>query len=762
MLRNCSESSDSSMNQSDDDYIPKSSEENSPDCSSDSLSAHMSDKIDKDEKSSASCSTYNRPVPDSTVSDSESKEYDPVSVKAVSVKTGGGRVYDKKQFCLFCGKSYAKIARHIEQIHHNETEVAKALQFPRKSKERRLQIDLLRNRGNFAHNVEVLKMGKGMLIPRRQPRNCLPSKDFAHCLNCQGFFLRHNLWRHMKHCKLRKRDQPKPGKNRVQSLCAFAEPVPPGVDSGLWKLMSEMIKDDISLIVKKDPCILQIARHLFNRLGSDISKHEYIRQKIRELGRLLLCARRITPLQNMKDFIIPSSFPHVVTAVKCVAGYDQESGTMKTPSLALKLGHSLQKISNIVEAQAMVEENEMMVKNAQSFRKIYETQWNELISSVALRCLRESKWNAPQLLPFTEDVKKMHLYLDDKQEENYKNLLAEASARNWASLAKVTLTQIILFNRKREGEVSRMLLNTFLLRDVSDLHGDVALALSELEQKLCHHFIRIEIKGKRGRKVPILLSPAMHRAMKLLAEKRDVCGVPCDNNYMFARPSALSHFRGSDCIRLFAKECGAKSPKTLSSTKLRKHVATLSKVLNLNDTELDQLADFLGHDIRVHRQYYRLPEGTLQLAKISKILLALETGRLGEFKGKNLDDITIDPTEKVVIENETSESEEELSDHEGEAEMQVKQMKRAQGQVQETKVNSVCQGHKQVKRRMWSEEEIRAVEKHLAKFINICKVPGKGECEACIQNEPQALKNRDWLSVKFFIKNRITSLKRKV
>ncbi|KAG2458704.1 KT5AB methyltransferase, partial [Polypterus senegalus] len=34
MLQNCSESSDSSMNHSDDDYIPKSSEESSPDCSS--------------------------------------------------------------------------------------------------------------------------------------------------------------------------------------------------------------------------------------------------------------------------------------------------------------------------------------------------------------------------------------------------------------------------------------------------------------------------------------------------------------------------------------------------------------------------------------------------------------------------------------------------------------------------------------------------------------------------------------------------------
>ena len=34
---------------------------------------------------------------------------------------------------------------------------------------------------------------------------------------------------------------------------------------------------------------------------------------------------------------------------------------------------------------------------------------------------------------------------------------------------------------------------------------------------------------------------------------------------------------------------------------------------------------------------------TLQLAKISKVLMALEQGRLAEFHGKNLDEIEIDP-----------------------------------------------------------------------------------------------------------------------
>ncbi len=91
------------------------------------------------------------------------------------------------------------------------------------------------------------------------------------------------------------------------------------------------------------------------------------------------------------------------------------------------------------------------------------------------------------------------------------------------------------------------------------------------------------------------------------------------------------------------------NPEALSSTKLRKHIATMSKILNLSENEADQLADFLGHDIRIHRQFYRLPEGTLQLAKMSKVLMAMEKGTLSEFKGKKLDEIEIDPNGRSIF-----------------------------------------------------------------------------------------------------------------
>ncbi len=42
------------------------------------------------------------------------------------------------------------------------------------------------------------------------------------------------------------------------------------------------------------------------------------------------------------------------------------------------------------------------------------------------------------------------------------------------------------------------------------------------------------------------------------------------------------------------------------------------------------------------------------------------------------------------------------------------------------------------------------------------KVPGKAQCMECIESSPAALKGRSWEGVKFYVKNRIDSSKRKM
>ncbi|XP_041918266.1 uncharacterized protein LOC121682254 isoform X14 [Alosa sapidissima] len=715
--------------------------------------------------------------PDSTTSPTSDVADDLLTVPAVCKKEDGSRQYNKKQYCLYCKKGFIKMARHLERAHKNEKEVAQAGSFPKGSKQRRLHLEHLRNRGNFAHNSEVLNTGVGKLVPRKQPKDDSKPRDFDHCIYCQGYFTKKVMWRHMMICKFKPSGPTKPGKTRVQALCAFAVPPPPGVKAEFWKVLNHMIQDDVYFAVKSDVWIMEYGVHLHNKHGYDVGKHEYIRQKMRELGRLLICSRKTTPLKTIEDHMKPENFMHVVQAVQLVAGFVSESSTYKRPSLALKIGHSLVKISLLLEARASMQNNQPAAKDARRFRSVYEARWNELISAASLRTMHESKWNVPQLIPFTKDVQKLHSYLDMQQEQFYNELSSEPSKNTWVHLTKITLTQVMMFNRRRTGEVSKMPLSTYFAPNPVDLQEDVGMALSELEKKLCQHFRRLEIRGKRGRKVPVLLTPEMQRSLDLLVAKRLECGILKENGYLFARPSVLTCYRGSDCIRDFAKVCGIANYTSLTSTKLRKQTGTLSQVLNLSNTELDQLANFLGHDVRVHRQFYRLPEGTLQLAKISKVLLALEQGRLAEFKGKGLDDITIGPEESVNLDSDHEAQENVDSDTEVQRESDTQVQKRTQSVLRLNERESSSDGddrrksvqkkksktiHKPQKRRPWETEEIAAVEKHMRNFILTCNVPRKCDCDKCLKSEPVALKNRDWKALKFYIKNRITALKRKM
>lgn len=521
-------------------------------------------------------------------------------------------------------------------------EVKKALTYPKNSEERHVQLDHLRNKGNYLHNRTVVKTQKGKLIPAQQPQTQLKGHEFLHCIHCYGLFKRCSIWRHFRRCKLKPLEASKPGKQRVQALCAFAEPVPAGFSALYWKFLSEMLQDEISLAIKEDQCLLEFGYRLFTKSERQHSHYPYIRQKLRELARLVLEAKEISPVKSLKELIKPEMYSCVVKAAKRLAGLNEETGKYKRPSLARKVGHSLHSVALFLKSEALKMKDQQSVQDVSDFAQLYTESWKYDIASQALTQLNQEKWNAPELLPFTQDVLSLHSFLASKLDKTINALKQNPVTSDWRELAKITLTQVILFNRRRSGEVSRMPLSVYLERDTSQTHDDVNLALSLVEQKLCKHFTRITIAGKRGRKVPVLLTPVMKESIELLISKREMCGVLKENAYLFALPKSNNYLRGSDCIRQFVKECkDLRTPQALTSTKLRKHIATLSTILNLKNTELDQLADFLGHNIAVHRKHYRLPEATLQIAKMSKVLLALDQGRLGEFKGMSLDDIDI-------------------------------------------------------------------------------------------------------------------------
>lgn len=564
-----------------------------------------------------------------------------------------------KNYCYVCKKPQSKIARHLKKHENEEPDIATAFLFPKNSKERKRLLENLRNRGNYQHNQEVMESHSGPLKLKRRPRRsnvCLNAKSYVHCVYCKGMFFRKELWQHLRRCPSKTQSQvpdtDATGKAKVLALTDIAESTfSQAISPGVWKILGNMKQDEIASVARNDFLILQLGQSLYNKHGSDPTKTEYIRQKVREMGRLLLSLRKIFSIFSLEDAVKPDNYDKVIEAVRDVTGYDKREPSYHTPGLALKLGHSLKKIGDIILCRAIAAENEEMIKAAERFTKLCSNEWTELTSHTALATLSKSKFNKPSTIPFTRDVQLFHQYLEKKSAEAVENLTKQESPQTYAELAKVTLAQIIIFNRRRAGEVSEMTLASFLKRDQTGLHEDVAVGLSAFEQKLVKHFSRVEIMGKRGRRVAVLLNPEVVSAVTLLADKRNVCNVDRDNPFLFGRPQcpSSSFFQGQDCIRIFASQCGAKNPQYLRSTYFRKHVATLSQILTLKNHELDQLADFLGHDIRVHRDFYRLPETTIEMAKISKVLLAMENGSLARFQGNSLDEIEIGGICKCII-----------------------------------------------------------------------------------------------------------------
>ena len=70
-------------------------------------------------------------------------------------------------------------------------------------------------------------------------------------------------------------------------------------------------------------------------------------------------------------------------------------------------------------------------------------------------------------------------------------------------------------------------------------------------------------------------------------------------------------------------------------------MATAAQFLNLPQHQRTWVADFLGHDLRVH-EFYRMHTDAINLAKVTKLLYVVDSGKLEDAYSKDLD--TIQPT----------------------------------------------------------------------------------------------------------------------
>ena len=137
-----------------------------------------------------------------------------------------------------------------------------------------------------------------------------------------------------------------------------------------------------------------------------------------------------------------------------------------TPHLCIRLLELFRSIYHSdVEARVdSLSSDKALLDKADCLEKLCHLEWTDKVSSNALRTLYDRKRNNPKVLPLSRDIVKLSKYLDTKGQAATQVLKDEAhedrseadKVAAWKELSEVTLSKLILFNRKRQGEPSKM------------------------------------------------------------------------------------------------------------------------------------------------------------------------------------------------------------------------------------------------------------------------------------------------------------------
>ncbi|XP_057339814.1 uncharacterized protein LOC130677185 [Microplitis mediator] len=201
-------------------------------------------------------------------------------------------------------------------------------------------------------------------------------------------------------------------------------------------------------------------------------------------------------------------------------------------------------------------------------------------------------------------------YLEEKRKTAYDSLQIEYSYRAWLELREMIFLLLQIFNRRRQGKISKAEIEEF--KKCTSIDGqtnkDTFNSLNEKCKDLARTFFHFQIHGKLQRTVPVLVHKGIYESLQLFLDLRGTAGVSPENQFIFGLPGLTDkRERRLHAYAVMSKHsvlCGADDPSSLRGTNLRKHIATLLAEYNFYDSDLTDSANFLGHEEKIHKSHY--------------------------------------------------------------------------------------------------------------------------------------------------------------
>ncbi|KAL7305544.1 hypothetical protein TKK_0002279 [Trichogramma kaykai] len=506
--------------------------------------------------------------------------------------------------CKFCKKDQQHLKNHLKNQHSHEPEVIEMMRLdketPRNSREpmRKLIYD-----GDHMYKTDdSLNQGDLRIARTTSFKRC--AEEFTVCANCKITVLESEYRKHRVRCTGELNPTTRNINQEGRALLSFCSNI---ANIKMKKHILPRIRNDaVKKAIRYDDLIIRYGNELTCKLRGVQHKGNVITQ-LRRIGRLKL----VLGLKKLEEmFFIDSE--HCVKAIEKMAGYsfDEEAEFLKYPALATNLGTIVKCITETFHSMSIKKITKVDPELIKNWKVTFSTDYSINISRMAGETLSHNRRYKDDGLPVEGDPELLYSYLTNKIRSLFRELEEKYTEKSYLIFMKHVMTFLQIYNRRRPGDVERIFLNDYkCLKTISEVEQNEFSKLDNNLQDLAKEYSILKTRGKLNRDIKLLVPYELKICLDLIVKLRSNLDISPKNEYLFALPRTPTHEirypNGYVLLHRFAKNCGAKNPKKLRATTLRKDLATKCIKLNLNDNDLKDLAAFMGHHVDVHISHYR-------------------------------------------------------------------------------------------------------------------------------------------------------------
>jgi len=355
---------------------------------------------------------------------------------------------------------------------------------------------------------------------------------------------------------------------------------------------------------------------------------------MRRLGSLIIAFKEAGMEEdkqlNSEDLLDRCNIDYLERAVDQLShGRGNDEDALKAGT-KLGLGYVVKQAAEVMKVKYLIANEDEKAKSVDNFMTVFKLKWAYVFgeAEVAVVDRRQERLRQPAQLPVEEEVAKLRNYTVTTISQMVEKEFEFWTSQEFSPLRDLVVSRLTLFNARRGGEPSRLLLKEWEAAD-----KDVWLPQQTIEQiddpaeRLLAGSLKIAYQSGKGSQhlVSLLIPTDCVKAMTILvdSEVRRNAGVNVENPFVFPyTQSSIDHVSGWHATRAV---CTAAGVKPITATDMRHRVSTYYASLEVPEADRRYFYTHMGHSERINMNIYQCPMAVAAVTKVGRHLSRLDT-----------------------------------------------------------------------------------------------------------------------------------------